>query len=214
MRILCLAFSCGVLLAADTGGAAALPNGGSVSVSAQATGLVLQVHDRPRLTPQMVLGVDSTVAPGSSPDIKVIGEATPGVVILEDTYYSKPGTLSYCQAGKEQFLRVLDLAKPGRESLRVKVSSCIGDLELDDPGGSMERGGQITRDSLDTELKGGKSAQLCQIRDWLTRQSAVSEPEADTNESAALAVGVKRWFFGAFRRLTAVLVLRSRVAWS
>ena len=58
----------------------------------------------------------------------------PGVIILEQTYSSRPGGLSFCQAGQEQFLRVLNLHNPAQETLRVKLNSCLESLDLDDTG--------------------------------------------------------------------------------
>jgi hypothetical protein len=43
--------------------------------------------------------------------------------------------MSYCQAGEEQFLRVIALADPPpRETLRIKTASCRGNIELASPG--------------------------------------------------------------------------------
>jgi hypothetical protein len=85
-----------------------------------------------------ILGVkrDSTVSPKSAPsDVKVVGEIKDSVVIIVDTYPSIPGSLSYCQAGEERFLRVISITKkPAKETFRVKLDSCRDNIELASPG--------------------------------------------------------------------------------
>jgi hypothetical protein len=112
----------------------ALPGGGTISAVAGLRSVLLLIHDRNDLVPQITLELDETVAEESKPALHLVGDAGHDVVILEDTYASRPGGLSYCQAGKESFLRVLGLKRSGRETLRVKLSSCIANLELDDAG--------------------------------------------------------------------------------
>jgi len=84
----------------------------------------------------ITLDRDETVA-ARSPLVafRLIGEVGQGAVILSDTYRSKSGGLSYCQAGEEQFLRVLSIS-PQRavQTLRFKLASCRENVELDDPG--------------------------------------------------------------------------------
>jgi hypothetical protein len=79
---------------------------------------------------------DDTVAPESEPtSVNVIGEIKNTSIVLTDTYPSIPGGMSYCQAGEEQFLRVISIAKePATESLQVKAGSCRGNIELASPG--------------------------------------------------------------------------------
>ena len=110
-----------------------LASGGSVSAVRQGKDVLLVVHDRPELVADMTLSVDHSVADSSASVLRVIAEVTPSVVLLEDSYYSRPGPLSYCQAGREQFVRVLELGA-AKEALRVKVSSCLDNLELGEPG--------------------------------------------------------------------------------
>ena len=112
----------------------ALPGGGTISAVAGLRSVMLLIHDRNDLAPQITLELDDAVAEESEPALHLVGDAGHNVVILEDTYPSRPGGLSYCQAGKERFLRVLDLKRPARETLRIKLSSCVGNLELEDPG--------------------------------------------------------------------------------
>jgi hypothetical protein len=79
---------------------------------------------------------DSTVSRNVKPsDVTVVGEVQGSVVILVDTYPSIPGGLSYCQAGKERFLRVISISKkPPEETIRFKLASCRENIELASPG--------------------------------------------------------------------------------
>jgi hypothetical protein len=84
----------------------------------------------------IMLDRDETVA-SRSPliEFRLIGEVGQGAVILTDTYRSKSGGLSYCQAGEEQFLRVLSISpQRAEQTLRLKLASCRENVELDDPG--------------------------------------------------------------------------------
>jgi hypothetical protein len=56
-------------------------------------------------------------------------------IVLVDRYASIPGGLSLCQAGVEEFLRVVSVAG-GRptETFVVKVASCRDNIELAEPG--------------------------------------------------------------------------------
>ncbi len=79
---------------------------------------------------------DSTV-PETAPVValRVIGEVPAAAIVLSDTYRSIPGGLSFCQAGKEQFLRVISIAhQNARETLRLKIASCRDNVELASPG--------------------------------------------------------------------------------
>jgi hypothetical protein len=79
---------------------------------------------------------DETVAPETKIDkLRVIGVVGDRAVVLVDTYPSKPLGLSYCQAGEEQFLRVIALSgREPKETLRVKLASCRQNIELASPG--------------------------------------------------------------------------------
>jgi hypothetical protein len=81
---------------------------------------------------------DTSVAPKARPDeVKMVGEIDGGAtVILADSYPSLPGGLHHCQAGHERFLRVISLSRvPPRETLRLKLESCLDNIELLTPGG-------------------------------------------------------------------------------
>jgi hypothetical protein len=79
---------------------------------------------------------DGTVAQDSTPtSVKLVAEPSISTVILIDTYPSIPGGMSYCQAGEERFLRVLDIS--GRrpyETFHLKLESCRENIELASPG--------------------------------------------------------------------------------
>lgn len=95
------------------------------------------------LTPSGVvaisLGVDATVETNAEPvDIRVLDKAADRVILV-DTYLSRSGGMSYCQAGEEQFLRVISVGVWGAiESARVKLTSCIQGIELQEPGLQLE----------------------------------------------------------------------------
>lgn len=79
---------------------------------------------------------DATVSPEAQPTgVTVVGELKGAAIILIDTYPSIPGGMSYCQAGEEQFLRVISISKkPAKETFRVKTASCRDNIELASPG--------------------------------------------------------------------------------
>ena len=80
---------------------------------------------------------DATVARRARPTaVEVVGELKATAIVLLDTYPSvSGGSMSYCQAGEERFLRVISIVKPlPRETFRVKVVSCRDNVELASPG--------------------------------------------------------------------------------
>ncbi len=79
---------------------------------------------------------DATVAPSAVPStVAVIGEVKGRALVVVDTYPSVPAGLSRCQAGEEQFVRVIALArKPARQTYRAKTLSCRDNIELASPG--------------------------------------------------------------------------------
>jgi len=67
-------------------------------------------------------------------DVQVVAEIGSSLVIV-DTYLSRPGGGSYCQAGQERFLRILRLDDGvPQETVRLKLASCWQNIELADPG--------------------------------------------------------------------------------
>jgi hypothetical protein len=79
---------------------------------------------------------DSTVAPqAEARRTDVVGEIPNVSVVIVDTYPSRSGGMSYCQAGEERFLRVVTLAgNRASEAARVKVASCRDNIELAERG--------------------------------------------------------------------------------
>ena len=76
--------------------------------------------------------VDDNVAADSADGVEVIAEVGPSLVIV-DNYLSAPGAMSYCQAGRERFLRIVTLGpKHPEEILRLKLESCWQHIELED----------------------------------------------------------------------------------
>lgn len=81
---------------------------------------------------------DASVSPKALPDeVTVVGAVDGGAtIILTDAYPSVSRGLHYCQAGHERFLRVFSLAREvPRETLRLKLESCLDGIELRSPGG-------------------------------------------------------------------------------
>jgi hypothetical protein len=110
--------------------------GKSISYAGESSKTRLEISTREGA--RYIVGVerDYTVSPKVEPsDITIVGEVQGSVVILVDTYPSIPGGLSYCQAGKERFLRVISISKkPPQETMRFKLASCRDNIELASPG--------------------------------------------------------------------------------
>ena len=104
-----------------------LPSGGTLRFTTRGDRTAIK-----RKTREVLLDRDAAVA-SQAPvlSVKLIAEAPGSVLILTDSYPSRAGGLSYCQAGEEEFLRVIAGMK---ETFRVKLRSCIGELELGEHG--------------------------------------------------------------------------------
>ena len=88
---------------------------------------------------QILLSRDETVAPASPiQNFELLAEKPSGVYVLTDRYASRPGPMSYCQAGQEQFVRVLARTRGLRETFSLKVQSCRSNLELGPAGVSWD----------------------------------------------------------------------------
>ena len=89
----------------------------------------------PRAKAQILpLDTDAKVDPASgTATVELVASAWSNTLLVQDTYASKPGPLSMCQAGQESFLRVIRLA-PLKEILSVKLASCHDNIELASPG--------------------------------------------------------------------------------
>jgi hypothetical protein len=87
-----------------------------------------------RLRRPLTLKRDDTVAPDASPlRVNVVADLPGRALILTDAYPSLSGGLSYCQAGEEQFLRVISIVNGGAaQTFVTKIASCRGNLELSD----------------------------------------------------------------------------------
>lgn len=80
------------------------------------------------------LKTDASVNPKSpSATVDLMAYVSNNTLLIQDTYASRPGPLSMCQAGEETFLRVIQLA-PLKEILRLKLASCRENIELASSG--------------------------------------------------------------------------------
>jgi hypothetical protein len=113
-----------------------LPSGGSIRYSGNASQTRLTISAAGKKSQRVFLARDSTVAAKSAPsDVRIVAEFPGKVLILVDTYPSIPGGMSYCRAGKESFLRAVAIAgTPPKETLRIKLESCLQGIELTGPG--------------------------------------------------------------------------------
>ena len=116
-------------------GTIALTGGGVLRYSTGGSQTVVQyVAPRSNRKEGMVLGRDATVSPRGPVEIKLIAEVGEHVLVVSDQYESKQGSMSYCGAGQEKFLRVLSIGGAVRETFHAKLESCIDNLELASPG--------------------------------------------------------------------------------
>ncbi len=112
-------------------------NSGEILQAHTQTGQTILKIIRPKAMPlTLALGRDSTVGPSEQVyALNVIGDIPGNALIESDTYWSTPGGLSMCQSGQEQFLRVITMARQtAREALRLKIGSCINNVQLASPG--------------------------------------------------------------------------------
>jgi hypothetical protein len=117
-----------------------LPSGCIVTITdgQDATRATISIGD-PRnasLAASGTLERDKDVAPhGRLLDFEVVGEVGNKSLIITDSYPSRPGGLSYCQAGEERLLHVLVVVERQiRETLRLKLASCRENVELASDG--------------------------------------------------------------------------------
>ncbi|MEI7868865.1 MAG: hypothetical protein WCI11_13315 [Candidatus Methylumidiphilus sp.] len=118
----------------------ALPDGGRVSYAAAGAKTRFEIHAHAGRPYVLTVGRDATVPTLAAPTkVEVLGSVKGVAFILADTYASRPGGLSYCQAGEERFLRVISIIRrPARETLRIKLESCRETIELATPGMAWE----------------------------------------------------------------------------
>ena len=104
--------------------------GNSVRYSATGSNTRLEIQTPGRARHILRVKRDDTVRSGAEPiEVKLVGGVRNAAIILTDTYPSIPGGLSFCQAGRESFLRIVSVA--GRtpvETFRVKLASCHEDF--------------------------------------------------------------------------------------
>jgi hypothetical protein len=86
-------------------------------------------------TRRLKLSTPEGIFSGSFNRATLIGEIPGKVVILSDTYSSRPNGGSHeCGAGEETFLRVVALDTPLRETATIRVESCWNSYELEGDG--------------------------------------------------------------------------------
>jgi len=126
------------LIAAAPQGEIATSAGGSISYSADGSKTRLQIRTAGGKHYDVRVERDSTVAPDAPPTkIQLVGEIAGKALILADTYDSAPLGMQYCQAGQEEFLRVITFAgDTASETLHMKLGSCRNNVELADPAWS------------------------------------------------------------------------------
>lgn len=139
-------------------------SGVEVEVFGKGNSSILQIREPTKELATLTINRDATVLPASQPiNLEIIGEINGVALILTDTYPSKPRGMSYCQAGEERFLRIISIAKhPPRESLKLKLESCVNSIELNSSG--------ITWDSKASTLK----------LDWLPGSTQLGQDEQKT----------------------------------
>jgi hypothetical protein len=115
----------------------ALPSGGTLRYVTQGGGTLVEIRPPRGAGPkvQVLLRRDETVAPTSRvQSFELLGEKPGGVYVISDGYASRPGPMSYCQAGKERFVRVLARRRSStaglHETFSLKVASCRSNVEL------------------------------------------------------------------------------------
>ena len=119
------------------GRALALASGGTLRYSTQRNRTLVEI--RPTKVAgakaQVLLARDETVAPASPiTNFELLAEKPGGVYLITDRYASRPGPMSYCQAGQEQFVRVLARGRGLHETFSLKVQSCRSNLDLGPAG--------------------------------------------------------------------------------
>ncbi len=114
----------------------ALPSGGSLRYSSDDSQTRIEIGTRRGKLITLRLERDGFVLPGAVVvNLRILGELENRAIVLADTYPSKPGGMSFCQAGEERFLRVISIARtPASETLRLKLESCRENIELGSPG--------------------------------------------------------------------------------
>lgn len=127
-------------------GAITLAFGGTLRYSTESNSTRIEIRPSKGAAAkvQILLPRDETVAPASPVQgFELLAEKPSGVYILTDRYASRPGPMSYCQSGQEQFVRVLKRSRALRETFSLKVQSCRSNLELGSAGLSWDNASSI-----------------------------------------------------------------------
>jgi hypothetical protein len=99
-----------------------------------ATRQIVEVSTPSGKTIRVPVGGDDYVRRDAGVHVEVLSEVDSSLVVI-DTYLSRPGGGSYCQAGQERFLRVLRLVHDVADvTLNLKLVSCWQAIELADAG--------------------------------------------------------------------------------
>ena len=115
----------------------------------------------------VIVDRDDSVLPDADPSKIDVVAASPGrAIVLMDRYRSKPGGLSFCQAGEEQFLRVIAVGPAGDRpaaTYSTKVASCRDSIELAEPGVEWEASAFSLRIHWLTPPDGGATGRTIRI---------------------------------------------------
>ena|ERR1700682_2830670 len=113
-----------------------LPLGGNLVYSNVSASTQISIRGREGQGHSLRLQRDANVPASAAPTtLTIIGEIPNSAIVLVDKYRSVPGGLGMCKSGEESFLRVIATNKdPPIESLRIKLGSCIDNIELASPG--------------------------------------------------------------------------------
>jgi hypothetical protein len=114
-----------------------LPSGGTLRYSTQRNRTLVEIRPAKAAGAKMriLLPRDESVAAASPvAALDLLAEKPGGIYVITDRYASRPGPMSYCQAGEEQFVRVLARTPGLRETFSLKVQSCRSNLELGPTG--------------------------------------------------------------------------------
>lgn len=116
--------------------------GRSISLATKSGTTVIDVRGPHGKSRSLALRRDAASDP-QSPILgaRILGEVGESVIVLIDTVQSRPGGLSYCQAGEESTIRVFAIKpKAIAETARFKLDSCIDGIESKAPPPHFDHG--------------------------------------------------------------------------
>jgi hypothetical protein len=79
------------------------------------------------------LVTDATALPRSATSVREVGRVPGRYLVIIDTHASRPQGMRRCQAGEEVWLRVISLGDTPREWQRIKLASCLDNIEAAEP---------------------------------------------------------------------------------